>query len=104
MAYSVSKGADRPSEVLGIKGMNNLQLFAYIVAGAVMTTYMSIIVSPVTPMIAIGIGSAGIIAGFYWVVDRSRKYGENGVGKDEAGKDAPTTITVRSARCFNVQK
>lgn len=100
MAHFVSKGGDRPEEMMGIKGIQNLYVLAGTVVGGMLVTMVAIIAFSVPPAIAFSFFGAGLVGGFFYLVQRSRKYGANGVSKAVARRSSPTTITVRSARCY----
>lgn len=103
MSHFISKGGDRPEEMMGVKGMQNLYVLAGGVGGGMLLTMIAIIAFSVPPAVAFGVFGAILVGGFFYLVGRSRKYGENGVSKAVARRSSPGTVTVRSARCYYVR-
>lgn len=100
MAYRVNKGADRPSEVLGIQGTDFLLLLAGSAVGLLVLTTLVILLTRVTPWVAFTVYLLVVLLLYGVLVRASRRFGERGLTRHRARALQPPVIVLRSSRPF----
>lgn len=97
MPYRVNKGADRPSEVLGIQGTDFLLLLAGAAVALLVVTTLIIVLTRITPWMAF-VGYLVVVVLLYGLLVRlSRHHGEGGLSRHRAKAKLPQVIVVRSS-------
>lgn len=98
--YRISKGVDRPPEVMGIRGMKALVTMAGSAVGLLLLTMIVIATNVVGPIWAFMFFLVALIFVFYYLVQYSSKYGERGFARFQATRQLPKLITVRSSSVY----
>lgn len=97
MPYRVNKGADRPSDVLGIQGTDFLLLLAAAAVALLVVTTLVIVLTRVTPWVAFVFYLVVIVLLYGVLVRLSRHHGEGGLTRHRARAKLPRVIVVRSS-------
>lgn len=102
MAYRINKGADRPTEVLGIQGEPYLFVLAGSAVGLLLITSLVILLLPVTAWLAFA-GYLLVVLGLYGILVRvSRRFGADGLTRYRARQRQPRVVFVRDSGVFRV--
>lgn len=97
MPYRVNKGADRPSEVLGIQGTDFLLLLAGAAVALLVVTTFVIVLTRVTPWVAFLAYLVVVVLLYGLLVRLSRQHGEGGLSRHRARAKLPRVIVIRNS-------
>lgn len=97
MPYRVNKGADRPSEVLGIQGTDFLLLLAGAAVALLVVTTLVIVLTRITPWVAFATYLVVVVLLYGLLVRLSRQHGEGGLTRHRARHRVPRVIAVRNS-------
>ena len=97
MPYRVNKGADRPSEVLGIQGTDFLLLLAGAAVALLVVTTLVIVLTRITPWVAFVAYLVVVVLLYGLLVRLSRQHGEGGLSRHRARAKLPRVIVVRNS-------
>lgn len=99
MNFPISKGADRPIEMIGLKGMYYIGILITVVGVGLVIAIILNLITGYTSTIFISYAVICLITHMV-LSNKSRKHGEKGADRELARKFMPGVITVRSSKVY----